>query len=154
METNRRWRENFTRTGCRDFVADSGLSQTINSGEIWRNGGWRRIRIGKCAVLPRVEGYNPSPCPSPPGRGNAVACSVRSFGSCTVDAKSLLLPHPLTDADTLRRKLAKASLRGEGQDEGRVRRHRSAYARTRGRRSGTGRKIRCRDFWPPLRRSM
>ena len=32
---------------------------------------------------------------------------------------SLLQPHPLADAATLRRKLAKASLRGEGQDEGR-----------------------------------
>ena len=31
----------------------------------------------------------------------------------------LLHPHPLADADTLRCKLAKASLRGEGQDEGR-----------------------------------
>ena len=32
--------------------------------------------------------------------------------------RSLSQPHPLADAATLRRKLAKASLRGEGQDEG------------------------------------
>ncbi len=65
------------------------------------------------------RGNLPSPCPSPHGRGDAVACSVRGFRSCTVGATSLLHPHPLADADTLRCKLAKASLRGEGQDEGR-----------------------------------
>ena len=47
-----------------------------------------------------IGGHNPSPCPSPPGRGNPAARSARSFRSCTVAAPSLL---PW----------------GEGQDEGR-----------------------------------
>ena len=47
-----------------------------------------------------AKGHNPSPCPSPHGRGDAVALSVRSFRSCTADATS-----PLPG--------------GEGQGEGR-----------------------------------
>jgi hypothetical protein len=42
-----------------------------------------------------------------------------------------LQPHPLADAATLRCKLARASLRGEGWGEGRYRRYVSAYARRR-----------------------
>ena len=44
------------------------------------------------------------------GEGDPVAAVEKAFP---------LRPHPLADADTLRRKLAKASLRGEGQGEGR-----------------------------------
>ena len=43
--------------------------------------------------------------------GDGTCCSGRHSGS-------LLRPHPLADADTLKCKLAKASLLGEGQDEG------------------------------------
>ena len=61
-----------------------------------------------------------SPLTLSPWERDAVTRSVRKFRSGTVDAASLLHPHPPADADMLRCKLAKASLRGEGQDEGRV----------------------------------
>ena len=57
------------------------------------------------------EGIAPHPVPLPLGEGTLL--HARS----PVQA-SLLHPHPLADADTLRCKLAKASLQGEGQDEG------------------------------------
>jgi hypothetical protein len=55
---------------------------------------------------------SPHPVPLPMGEGT-LEFPLRIFRA------SLLQPHPLADAATLRRKLAKASLRGEGQDEGR-----------------------------------
>ena len=61
--------------------------------------------------LPLTEGISPHPVPLPMGEGTP---ELRSAGA----APSLLHPHPLADADTLRGKLAGASLRGEGQDEG------------------------------------
>ncbi len=57
-------------------------------------------------------GISPHPVPLPMGEGTP-ELALRIFRA------SLLQPHPLADAATLRRKLAKASLRGEGQDEGR-----------------------------------
>ena len=51
----------------------------------------------------------PSPPPSPHGRGSSAVPVVKAFP---------LQPHPLADAATKRCKLAKASLRGEGQGEG------------------------------------
>ena len=54
---------------------------------------------------------SPHPVPLPQGEGTVL--HARS----AIQA-SLLHPHPLADADTLICKLAKASLRGEGQDEG------------------------------------
>ncbi len=64
------------------------------------------------AVLPRSQVTTPHPVPLPLGEGTP---EWRSAGATPF----LLHPHSLADADTLRRKLAKASLRGEGQDEGR-----------------------------------
>ena len=57
------------------------------------------------------ERLSPHPVPLPLGEGTPEWCSERA-------APSPLHLHPLADADTLRRKLAKASLRGEGQGEG------------------------------------
>ena len=58
------------------------------------------------------EGLAPHPVPLPMGEGTL------EF-SLQVVQGSLLQPHPLADAAALRCKLAKAGLRGEGQDEGR-----------------------------------
>ena len=62
----------------------------------------------KCTMF---EDNSPHPVPLPMGEGTVLRAP-------SVVQASLLHPHPLADADTLRCKLAKASLRGEGQDEG------------------------------------
>ena len=69
----------------------------------WRGG--RRDELGN----------RPSPVPLPMGEGTLLHAPSAIQGS-------LLPPHPLADAVTLRGKLAEASLLGEGQDEGRNRR--------------------------------
>jgi cytochrome oxidase assembly protein ShyY1 len=56
------------------------------------------------------QGRNPSPQPSPYGRGSPAAAVEPAFP---------LQPHPLADAVTLSGELAKASSLGEGQGEGR-----------------------------------
>jgi hypothetical protein len=58
------------------------------------------------------QGRSPHPVPLPMGEGTLELPPATIQGS-------LLQPHPLADAATLRCKLAKASLLGEGQDEGR-----------------------------------
>ena len=60
-------------------------------------------------------GIAPHPVPLPMGEGTLLHAPSAIQGS-------LLPPHPLADAVTLRGKLAEASLLGEGQDEGRNRR--------------------------------
>jgi hypothetical protein len=57
----------------------------------------------------------PSLCLSPPGERGRQNTHRGLFG------RPFSQPHPLADAATLRRKLAKARLRGEGQDEGGLR---------------------------------
>jgi hypothetical protein len=64
----------------------------------------------KCTMF---EDNSPHPVPLPMGEGTVLRAPRIIQGSP-------LHLHPLADADTLRRKLAKASLRGEGQGEGRV----------------------------------
>ena len=70
-----------------------------------------QMGIGLSPVGVMNEGIAPHPVPLPLGEGTL------KFPLRIVQG-SLLHPHPLADADTLRFKLAKASLRGEGQDEG------------------------------------
>jgi hypothetical protein len=69
----------------------------------------RRPRAGAWARSGTNKRISPHPAPLPMG--------TLEFALRIVQG-SLLQPHPLADAATLRRKLAKASLRGEGQDEG------------------------------------
>ena len=70
---------------------------------------YRGKMLGKRRALPKPA--TPHPVLLPMGEGTPEQRSERA-------TTSPLRPHPLADADTLRRKLAKASLRGEGQDEG------------------------------------
>jgi tRNA modification GTPase len=62
-------------------------------------------------VLSMIDGSTPHPVPLPMGEGTVW------HAPSAIQASPLHL-HPLADADTLRCKLAKASLQGEGQGEG------------------------------------
>ena len=64
------------------------------------------VTLPECAIF---EGATPHPVPLGEGTPEYPLRVIRG---------SLLHPHPLADADTSRCKPAKASLRGEGQDEG------------------------------------
>ena len=92
------------RCGC-SSSPKSRASATWPTTAACRNG------MSKCKRRGVSHGHYPSPCSSPHGRGNA---RILAAGRSGVP----LQPHPLADAATLRCKLAKASLRGEGQDEG------------------------------------
>ena len=70
----------------------------------------RVVRAGAPGLIPRLAAFEPLAA-LPMGEGTLPRAQ-------SVIQASLLHPHPPADADTLRCKLAKASLRGEGQDDG------------------------------------
>ena len=88
-----------------DFIGIDGLG-----GGKFAEAGRLADAVAKCWA--ETVASPPSPCPSPRGEREPSNKPRGEFW------RPFSHPHPLADADTQRGKLAKASLRGEGQGEG------------------------------------